>query len=194
MAATTILLDRARDGDDAAFGDLIGRLYEELRAVARSQRRRLGAADTVNTTAVVHEAYARLGRGDAPPAFNDRTHFFRVAAHAMRGVIVDYARTQSRIKRGGAGRPASLSAVGPVAASRADGLDLEYALALDGALETLAEIDKEAAQIVELRYFAGLTIEETAQALAISASTVKRRWTLAQGWLYRHLEDGATSG
>ena len=188
----TEILDRARDGDDAAFGDLVGRLYAELRAVARSQRRRLSASDTVNTTAVVHEAYARLDGGAGPPAFTDRAHFFRVAAAAMRGVIVDHARAQSRAKRGGPGRAASLSAVGPVA--DAGGMDPAEALAVDRALAALAALDAEAARVVELRYFAGLSVEETAEALALSPSTVKRRWAVARGWLYRRLSDDADGG
>lgn len=192
MAPVTEILDRARDGDADAFTELVARLYDELRAVARSQRRRLAASETVNTTAVVHEAYARLKGGSGAPAFNDRAHFFRVAAGAMRGVIIDYARRQSRVKRGGAGRPASLAAVGPVAATMAlgaDALDVDEALALDHALGDLAGIDAEAARVVELKYFAGLTTDEIASALAISPSTVKRRWTLARAWLLRHLSE-----
>ena len=187
MHTVPTLLDRVRTGDPGAFGDLVGRLYDELRAVARSQRRRLSASDTVNTTAVVHEAYARLGGGDGPPTFSDRGHFFRVAASAMRGVIIDYARSQSRVKRGGAGRPASLAAVGPV--TDPDAFDVEQALALDLALTELARIDAEAARVVELRYFAGLSVEEAAEALALSESTVKRRWTVARAWLVRRLSD-----
>ena len=185
MPAVTLLIDRARDGDPDAFGDLVGRVYDELRAVARGQRRRLAASETVNTTAVVHEAYARLDGGAGPPAFTDRAHFFRLAARAMRGVIVDYARTQTRVKRGGAGRPASLADVGPVGA--APTIDVHEALALDAALDRLAELDAEAARVVELRYFTGLTTEETAEALALSPATVKRRWTMARAWLYGEL-------
>jgi RNA polymerase sigma factor (TIGR02999 family) len=183
----TDLLDRSRDGD--AFDRLVGKLYGELRAVARGQRRRFGASDTVNTTAVVHEAYAKLGDREAAPAFADRAHFFRVAAQAMRDVIVDYARAQRREKRGGDARPASLADVGPIAAPEA--LDPADVLALDRALDRLAAFDAEAAHVTELRYFAGLTIEETAEALALSAATVARRWTLARAWLHRELDDGA---
>jgi RNA polymerase sigma factor (TIGR02999 family) len=182
-----MLLDRARSGDDRAFGDLVGRLYDELRMVARSQRRRLSASDTVNTTAVVHEAYARLDGGDGAPSFADRGHFFRVAARAMRGVIIDYARSQTRHKRGGPGRPLSLADAGPVLDPVT--LDVHEALALDAALEQLTAIDAEAARVVELRYFAGLSVEETAEALALSERTVKRRWALARAWLYRTLAD-----
>ena len=187
VSPVTLLIDRARDGDPEAFGDLVGRVYDELRAVAHGQRRRLSASNTVNTTAVVHEAYARLDGGTGPPAFTDRAHFFRLAASAMRGVIVDYARTQTRVKRGGAGRPASLADVGPV--SVAPTLDVHEALALDAALDRLAELDAEAARVVELRYFTGLSIEETAEALALSPATVKRRWTMARAWLYGVLSE-----
>ncbi len=184
----TTLLDRSRDGDADAFDRLVGQLYGELRSVARGQRRRLGAPETVNTTAVVHEAYAKLGRRDAAPAFADRAHFFRVAAQAMRDVIVDYARAQGRDKRGGPARPASLADVGPVEGPRA-ALDPHEVLALDGALARLAQLDPEAARVVELRYFAGLTLEETAEALALSTATVTRRWALARAWLHRDLAE-----
>ena len=186
MAAVTVLIDRAREGDAGAFSDLVGRLYDELRSVARSQRRKLAASETVNTTAVVHEAYARL-EGASPPALEDRTHFFRLAATAMRGVIVDYARSQSRQKRGGPGRPVALEDAGPVAAPAT--FDLEAALSLDAALEDLARIDAQAARIVELRYFGGLSIDEVATALEVSPSTVKRRWTVARAWLHRRLAE-----
>ena len=181
------LLDRTRLGDADAFDQLVGQLYGELRHIAQAQRRRLGASDTINTTAVVHEAYAKLGgRGDGA-SYADRDHFLRVAARAMRDVIVDYARSQHRAKRGGPERPVSLDALGPVAGPAS--LDPDEVLSVDRALETLEGIDAEAARIVELRYFAGLTIEETAQALDLSPMTVKRRWALARAWLYDRLSD-----
>ncbi|MEM1054558.1 MAG: ECF-type sigma factor [Bacteroidota bacterium] len=185
MSSVPTLLSRAREGDADAFREVVGRLYGELRQVARSQRRRLSASDTINTTAVVHEAYARLDGGAGPPALNDRGHFFRVAAAAMRGVIVDYARRQSRQKRGGNERPVPLDLLGPVADGTA--LDLDQALSLDAALGRLAAVDEETARVVELRYFGGLTIEETAEALALSPATVTRRWTFARAWLRRAL-------
>ena len=191
--AVTALLDRARAGDADAFDRLVGELYGELRAIAHAQRRRLGASDTVNTTAVVHEAYAKLdGRaGGAGRAFADRAHFFRVAARAMRDVIVDYARAQTAAKRGGSGRPVALDAAGPLAAPGA--LDPGEVLTLDAALGDLERLDPDCARIAELRYFAGLTVEETAEALDLSPATVKRRWAVTRAWLYRRLteEDGA---
>ena len=192
----TLLLDRARAGDTDAFGRLVGELYDELRHMAHAQRRRLGAADTVNTTAVVHEAYAKLAdRADRTDglAFMDRSHFFRVAARSMRDVIVDYARAQQTAKRGGPGRPASLDAVGPVA-DRSGGVDPAEVLSIDHALGALERLDAEAARVAELRYFGGLTTEETAEALALSPATVKRRWTVARAWLYRQLTDEAPGG
>jgi RNA polymerase sigma factor (TIGR02999 family) len=160
-------------------------LYGELRSVARSQRRRLGALDTVNTTAVVHEAYAKLSDREAPLAVTDRAHFFRIVARAMRDVIVDYARAQHREKRGGADRPATLDESRALPA--AEDLDAAEVLALDDALTRLAVLDAEVARVVELRYFAGLTIDETAEALDLSPATVKRRWGVARAWLYGEL-------
>ncbi|HLA62876.1 MAG TPA: ECF-type sigma factor [Rhodothermales bacterium] len=187
--AVTVLLDRARTGDAEALGRLVGQLYGELRAIAHAQRRRLGAADTVNTTAVVHEAYAKLDghAGGDGQAFADRTHFFRVAARAMRDVIVDYARAQRTAKRGGDGRPVSLDAVGPVAEPAT--LDPTEVLSLDAALRDLERFDPEGARVAELRYFGGLSVEETAEALDLSPATVKRRWAMARAWLYRRLHD-----
>ncbi len=188
----TVLLDRARTGDAAAFDRLVGQLYSELRAVAHAQRRRLGAADTVNTTAVVHEAYAKLGGREGGVDYADRQHFFRVAARAMRDVIVDYARAQQAAKRGGPGYDVRLDDA-PTLASPAR-FDLHEALTVDAALDGLASVDADAARIVELRYFGGLSVEETAEALGISEATVKRRWTVARAWLYRRLAEEAPNG
>lgn len=196
-AEVTVLLGRVRDGDGEAFDHLVGQLYGELRRIAHMQRRRLGASDTVNTTAVVHEAYAKLGaraRGDGEaPDYADRTHFLRVASRAMRDVIVDYARAQHAAKRGGADRALTLDGLS-VAADSPAGLDPTEVLALDQALERLERLDAEAARVVELRYFAGLTLEETADALELSPATVKRRWTVARAWLYTQLADPDTAG
>ncbi len=183
----TVLLARARTGDAAAFDRLVGQLYGELRSMAHAQRRRLGAAETVNTTAVVHEAYAKLGGRDGGADYADRQHFFRVAARAMRDVIVDYARAQQADKRGGPGRDIRLEDAPTLAAPGR--FDPAEALSVDAALDGLARADADAARIVELRYFGGLSIEETAEALGISEATVKRRWTVARAWLYRRLAE-----
>ena len=186
--SVTTLLDRVRAGETAALDHLVEALYDELRAVAHHQRRRNGAEATVNTTAVVHEAYAKLaGRADGLD-LSDREHFVRVAARAMRDVIVDYARAQSAQKRGGAGHPASLDALAEVgAAPAAAPVDLDEILSVDAALADLAVLDPEAAQTVELRYFGGLTVEEVAEALSLSVRTVMRRWSVGQAWLARRL-------
>lgn len=167
-----------------ALDRLTAVVYEELRAIARSQRFRHGASDTINTTAVVHEAFAKLGARKTAPAFVDRGHFFRIASRAMRDVIVDYAKRQGRQKRGGGESPLRLLRQNDLAAG---GMDVAEVLGLHGALDRLDQIDPEAARVVEMRYFAGLTVEETAEALALSPSTVKRRWILARAWLHHQL-------
>ena len=161
-------------------------LYDELRGLARSQRRRHRAGDTINTTAVVHEAFAKLGARAEAPAFADRAHFFRIASRAMRDVIVDYARAQSRVKRGGGERPLRLLESDQAAGASAE-LDVHEVLALHDALADLERLDPEAARVAEMRYFGGLSVAETAEALALSPATVKRRWTMARAWLLRRL-------
>lgn len=180
----TRLLDQARDGDREALARMIPLVYDELRALARRQRRRTGPSETINTTALVHEAYEKLARGRK--TFADRQHFFRVAARAMRDVLVDHARAQNAQKRGGGEKPLPLDEsrlVPPQEAARV--------LALDEALTRLASLDARQAEIVELRYFVGLTIPEAAEVLDLSAATVKRDWTAARAWLLHTLSEAA---
>lgn len=181
------LLTLARDGDPAALDELVGRLYSELRHLAKAQRRRFGATDTLNTTAVVHEVYARLEGRSAD--YEDPDHFLRIAARSMRDVIVDYARSQCADKRGGTTRPLALHQLDTLAAHTQIAPD--EVLAVDRALEALERIDALAARVTELRYFGGLTIAETALALNLSPMTVKRRWALARAWLYDRLHEDA---
>lgn len=177
------LFGRAHDGDAEALDRLLALLYDELIALARRQRGRRGAAETINTTALVHEAYERLA-GNERLQISDRVHFFRIAGRAMRGVLVDYARAQRTQKRGGRARPLPLDLAGPLA----DGAPrIDEALAVDDALRQLEAFDARQARIVECRYYAGLTIEETAEALGISAATVKRDWLTARAWLHQAL-------
>ena len=187
-ADVTTLLHRARDGDADALDRLVPLVYDQLRALARAQRRRAGAAETVNTTAVVHEAYAKLAGRDA--GYADRQHFMRIAARAMRDVLVDYARAQAAQKRGGPLPDRSLSdpesGLADVLAALPP-IDVAETLDLDAALDRLEALDPELAQLVELRYFAGLPIPEAAEALEISPATAKRRWAVARAWLYREL-------
>ncbi len=182
----TILLDQARDGDPSAFDRLLPLVYDELHRLAHRQRNRQRASETLNTTALVHEAYEKLARqrdraGDeARLGWNDRAHFFRVAAKAMRQILVDHARARRAQKRGGDDVPIALDAVPLAAEERADEI-----LALDEALTCLAGLDARQAEVVELRYFVGLTIEEAAEVLGLSPATVKREWTAARAWLHR---------
>jgi RNA polymerase sigma factor (TIGR02999 family) len=181
----TRLLAQANDGDGAALDRLLPLVYGELRALAHRQRLRQGGAETLNTTALVHEAYLKLaGRHDG--AWESRLHFFRVAARVMRGVLVDYARAQRTAKRGGGAPAVSLSDVGDLPAVRVDEV-----LGLDEALGQLEALDAEQARLVELRYFTGLTLPEAAEALGLSERTAKRRWTTARAWLYHTLNAAA---
>jgi RNA polymerase sigma factor (TIGR02999 family) len=181
----TEALAALRAGDAAAQDRLIRAVYSELRQLARTQRRHERHHLTLNTTALVHEAYFKL-LGPSRPGFDDRAHFFAAAARAMRQVLVDHARTRMRRKRGGGQSPVSLDVLPPEVLP-ADGLSDERAaevLDLDEALGRLADLDPRQAQIVECRYFGGLSVEETAEALEISESTVKREWRTARAWLY----------
>jgi len=184
----TEALGAIQDGDESARERLLGAIYDELRRIARAQQARNNHA-TLNTTALVHEAYVKLlgpGRG----GFDDRAHFFASAARAMRQVVMDYAQAQSRQKRGGAQRDGSLDTLAVLPADpsaitpeRAAGL-----LDLNTALERLAQLDERQVQVVECRYFVGLSVEETAEALNISTATVKRDWRMARAWLYNELQ------
>lgn len=171
------LLSRARTGDTDALESLLPIVYEELRSLAHNVRARSGGADTLNTTALVHEAYEKLARGAAQ--WEDRSHFFRVAAKAMRQVIINYARAQQATKRGGTQKPVGLDIEHLVPPERAGPL-----VALDEALTRLGTLDARQARIVELRYFVGLTIPETAEILGLSPATVKRDWSTARAWLH----------
>ena len=171
----TLLLDRAREGDAEAVDRLIPLVYEELRQLAHRQR---NGQETLNTTALVHEAYEKLARG----TFADRQHFFRIAARAMREVLIAHARTQGRQKRGGGVRPLPLieGVLSPPA-------EPERVVALDEALTRLADLDARQAEVVELRYFVGLTIPEAADVMGLSPATVKRDWVAARAWLHAAL-------
>jgi len=187
MDSVPVLLARVRDGDAAALDALLPRLYDELREIAHRQRLRHRAYDTLNTTALVHEAYARLaGRETLAPA--DRAHLLALAARAMRDVIVDYAREQRAEKRGG-GRPDVPLDVAEVLGALADRRPEEI-LGVDESLRRLERLDPRAGRVVELRYFAGFTIPETADLLGVSEATVRRDWTAARAWLSRDLGAG----
>ena len=169
-------------GDQTAADRLLPAVYAELRRQAGRAMRRESPENTLQATALVNEAYLRL-IDQRRVLWRNRAHFFGVAAHLMRRILVDHARERHAAKRGGGLRPLTLSGV--AAPSAADeGVDV---LALHEALERLAALDPGQARLVELRYYGGLTIEETAEALGVSPATVKREWAIARAWLRREL-------
>lgn len=163
------------------------RVYHELRRLAEQQRRCWNGEHSLNTTALVHEAYLRLGR-QSDAAWRDRPHFMAVAAKAMRQILIDYAKRQHAVKRGAGRRQLPLEEIeAALAGNDAGDAGVEVLVALDEALQRLARLDPRQAQIVECRFFGGMAIHETAAALGISPATVKRGWALAQAWLHREL-------
>lgn len=177
----TSLLAAWRGGDRDAMNRLMPLVYDELRAIARGRGVRARPDDTLQTTALVHEAFLKLA-GRSGLAVQDRHHFFALAARAMRQLAVDYARRQAAEKRGG-GVVGAVEDVDRIpAVERAPDV-----VALDEALERLASLDESLSRIVELRYFAGLSVEETAQVLGCSARTVKRDWRKARALLHADL-------
>lgn len=180
----TVLLGRWREGDDSAVRELMPLVYGELHRLAERAMRGERHDHTLQTTALVHEAYLRLSAGGSPK-LTDRVHFFAVAARVMRRVLVDHARGLTAQRRGGGAARVPLSAGD--AREEAPPVDL---LDLDEALEALARRDPRKARVVELRYFAGLTAAETAEVLAVSEPTVRLDARLARAWLLRRL-DGA---
>lgn len=177
------LLVNWREGDEAAREALIPLVYDELRRLARRHLRRERPDHTLQSAALVHEAYLRLIRQDQPQ-WQNRAHFFGVAAQLMRHILVDHARNRAAAKRG-AGAP-RLTLDPEVALPQERDVDL---VKLDDALNELAALDLQQSRVVELRFFGGLSIEETSVALGISAATVKREWATARAWLQREMKD-----
>lgn len=161
---------------------LLPLVYAELRRLAAGYLRREKPGQTLQPTALVHEAYLRLMK-DRPDRWQNRAHFCAIAAHSMRQILIERARARGAAKRGGARPRVTLDEALVAGADRS--IDL---LALDEALERLAALDPDQARLVELRFFGGLTVEETAEAMNISPATVKRHWTVAKAWLSRELE------
>ena len=187
-ADITQLLDDWQNGSRDAFEQLVPLVYEELRTIASRHLSREWRHGHLQTTAVVSEAYLRLF-GQRQVDWQNRGHFFAVAAELMRRILVDHARRERRQKRGG-GAVASPLEDADIAAPAADVVDT---LDLDRALRKLEQLDPQAAKLVELRFFGGLTIEETGAALGVSPATVKREWTIAKGWLHRELSAGRSA-
>ena len=177
----TALLVRWRSGDAAALESLIPLVYSELRSLAHHYLRQERPGHTLQSTALVHEAYVRLV-GRNPPSLSNRSHFFGVAARLMREILVDHARAERAAKRGGGAPTVALAQANDV--PQPEPVDV---LMLDAVLTDLARLDERQCRIVELRFFTGLSIDETADALGISPATVSREWTTARAWLHREL-------
>ena len=182
MNDVTHILSAIEQGDLKASEQLLPLVYDELRKLAAQKLAHEKPGQTLQATALVHEAYIRLVDMDKAPHWNSRGHFFAAAAEAMRRILVDRAREKGRAKRGGRLQRLDVDLVALATAVTPDQL-----LAIDEALAKLAVDDPTAAQIVQLRYFAGLTVEESGQALAISTTTAYRHWNYARAWLYREL-------
>ena len=180
------LLERYRAGEQEALESLLPLVYNELRRLAHRYLQKERPNHTLQTTAVVHEAYLRLvnQRG---ARFENRAHFFAICAQLMRQVLVEYARTRNALKRDGGYR---MTLDDAMLFARGGGVDL---VSLDDALKDLTRLDVQQSKIVELRFFAGLSIEETAHALCISPATVKRHWDTAKIWLYREMSRSSRS-
>ncbi len=183
----TELLVRWRSGDAKALESLIPLVYGELRSLAHHYLRSERPGHTLQSPALVHKAYVPLV-GRNPPAFHNRSHFFGVAARLMREILVDYARAERASKRGGGAGTLTLDEASALA--RPAPVDV---LRLDEALNDLARLDERQSRIVELRFFTGLSIDETAEVLDISPATVSREWTIARAWLHRALSPSVSS-
>lgn len=180
----TRLLLAWNEGHADVLDRLMPLVYDELRRIARRQMRRERAGHTLQTTALIHEAYVRLIDAHAV-SWQGRAHFFGLAAQAMRRILVDFARERDAQKRGGAAQQVSLDEVMTVT----PGLDEDF-VALDEALRALADADERKCRVVEMRFFAGLTEQEIAAVLNLSEETVRRDWRLAKAWLRRYLTGG----
>ena len=182
----TELLVRWRGGDKAALDRLMPLVYTELRRIANRYLQGERSDHTLQSTALVHEAYVRMTEQNLPE-WQNRAHFFAVAAQIMRQILVDYARSHRASKRGGDVYKLALDE----AEEQPQVRDVDI-VALDDALKSLAEMDEQQSRVVELKFFGGLSIEDTAEVLGISASTVKRDWITTRAWLYRELNRSAT--
>jgi len=181
----TQLLVAWGNGNKAALERLMPLVYDELRRLAHHYMRREHPGHTLQTTALVNEAYFRLV-DQKHVHWQNRAHFFAISAQLMRRILIDHARSHQFVKRGGGAHKVSLDEVAVVAQEQAADL-----LALDDALRSLAAIDERKGRIVELRFFGGLSAEETAEALKISPRTVMREWSMAKAWLYRAISNEA---
>jgi RNA polymerase sigma factor (TIGR02999 family) len=183
MSEVTRILSAIDQGDPHAAAQLLPLVYDELRKLATQRLAREKPGQTLQATALVHEAYLRLVGPDPERSWNSRAHFFAAAAEAMRRILIDKARRRRRPKHGGGRQRVELEEAVPLAEPG------EELLALDEALQKFAQKEPAKAELVKLRFFAGLTIPEIAQALGISVATAERHWTYARVWLYAELND-----
>jgi len=190
-AVVTRLLNDAASGDARAAAELLPLVYDELRRLARQKMGQERAGHTLQATALVHEAYLRLVDGNTARSWEGRWHFFAAAAEAMRRILVDQARHRGRIKRGGGATRQRIDLENVALAANEPPEEL---LAVDEGLTALAAGHPEKAQLVKLRYFAGLTIEEAAEAMGTSTATANRQWAYARAWLFRYLESNEAAG
>src|SRR5262245_15340006 len=179
MADVTHLLDAAAAGDPKATAELLPLVYDELRRLAAARMASEAPDHTLQPTALIHEAYLKLVGAAPGPAWNGRAHFYAAAAEAMRRILIDHARRKQRVRRGGGRKRVDLPEA--EVAAEAPSHDL---LALDEALTRFAAADPQKAELVRLRYFAGLTLEEAAALLGISRATAARHWAYARAWLF----------
>ena len=181
MNDVTRILNSIRQGDPKAADELLPLVYQELRKLAAARMARESPGQTLQPTALVHEAWLRLV-GDTNPKFDGRAHFFAAAAEAMRRILIDNARRKKAQRHGGGKEHVDISELELAAAAKEDEL-----LAVGEALEKLAEKDKDMAELVKLRFFAGFTNKEVGEVLGVSEPTIERRWAFARAWLYREV-------
>jgi RNA polymerase sigma factor (TIGR02999 family) len=178
----TLILRRLEQGDPLAADELLPLVYDELRKLAAQKMARESPGQTLQATALVHEAWLRLG-GDRQPEWRNRAHFFAAAAEAMRRILIENARRKKAARHGGRGERVDLDSL-----DLAAGMEDDQLLALHEALDRLAAHDAAKAELVKLRFFAGLTMEQAAKVLGISERTAKRHWAYARAWLYREIK------
>jgi RNA polymerase sigma factor (TIGR02999 family) len=187
-SAVSLLLERIRSGSQSAFHELVPLVYEELRGLAHAQRLHWRGDHTLNTGALVHEAYLKLSGTDEPD-WESHAHFQSVAARAMRQILIDYSRSKRSVKRGGRLVRVSLEDLKvPGPAAEESNERVQKLVALNEALERLERLDQRQGRIVECRFFGGMTISDTAAALGVSPATVKRDWAVAKAWLYQDMQ------
>jgi RNA polymerase sigma factor (TIGR02999 family) len=189
MSDVTRILSQINDGDPKAAEQLLPLVYDELRKLAAVKMAREKPGQTLQATALVHEAYVRLvGEGEHQPSWDSRGHFFAAAAEAMRRILVDRARKKQALRRGGGSQRETLEKVADLSTADADEL-----LDLDEALQRLEQLHPTKAKLVKLRYFAGLTIPEAAEAMQLSITTANRYWSYARAWLHEELSGHQTT-